>query len=189
VYVKKSESYEKTYVFSELTGKFVSEHDFVEADVTYKGGGFLNGKLFYITRDKSGNNPVKLWEAYADPLNYSSLAGQDVTPEVTFYVNPEEGISKVFDILILHATDRLLTADFQVVRDSGEGTQIGTQIDLSTIDAREEGTYRMRILRDLAGKRLRGTLMKVTLRFDNTREAKVALRSVVSRFRPSMRYR
>lgn len=142
--------------------------------------GVTTNQLLYLCGVDSGN--IVVASMYTG--DYGQMFGSSVTPRISFSVNPDGPLSKVFDNLMFEASDRLGEMDLVVVREQALGNQAvsGTILDIAPI----ENNYRIKILRDSGNARLRGLRMDATVKWKEGNFTSI-LSSVVTKYRPSAR--
>lgn len=165
----------KCHVFNEEYGGWVGEYDF-SANKKLYGGILTNQKLYLVGK----NANLVIAEAYTGTVN--QLFGETVVPSVTVVINPDEPIAKTFDNIMIVATERLSTLDLEVKRETELGNQTCTGIDLDSTSI--EGNFRVKVLRDSLGARLRGQRMLATVKW---KEIQSAVNSINTKYRPSSR--
>lgn len=166
------------YVFDEARNLWVTNYQFPSGTVV--GGAHTNDVLYLMGKVGS---PTSVYSMYTG--DRTVLMGTTVTPNVKFVVNPNPDMGKVFDDLLVTASDRLSDFDFTVTRETllGSQTASGTTLDISS---RGEGNFRAKILRDSAGARLRGLYGIGNLKWQSgVGEAAVYLPSVLTKYRIS----
>lgn len=144
------------YIFDEKDQQWSHNLEF-PTDGLYGGVSISSG---LVLMGKVGSQ-ISIYAMYQGQAN--NLFGTVVTPRVTFVVNPEDGISKVFTNQMYVATERLATADFTVEREQelADQTVTGTVIAVSPV----EGNYRIELPRAAGDERLRGLRMLVTIKW------------------------
>lgn len=145
------------YVYNAALQQWVSNYEFA-SDALLCGGEWTNQNLFVV--GKTGGQ-ITIYKMYTG--DYNVLFGKEVTPRVTFVVNPDEGFSKTFDDMSLVASERLDNIDLVVERELSMGNQIASEINVDVFPV--EGNYRIKVLRDPKEERLRGLRMLSTLRW------------------------
>jgi hypothetical protein len=165
------------YVFDEARNLWVSNYDFIPN--AFKGLAYSNQALHILGFHTSGN--IAVGTMYTGPR--TSLLGTDVDPTVTFSINPNMEVGKVFDDILVATTERLDSIDLLVERDSILGPQVVNGIILD-VTSRGEGNYRAKVLRDSDNARLRGLFATAKLWWKrNSPQAIVT--SVLTKYRPS----
>lgn len=146
-----------------------------------KAGVHTNSKLFLI--GKVGNQ-VGVYTMYEG--NANDLFGTTVVPRVSFVVNPDDAISKIFTNQAFIATQRLATVDYVLEREQelGNLSVSGTILDTSNI--RENSNYRLKLPRDGFGARLRGLRLLCTVKWKTTNLFS-SLSSVLTKYRHESR--
>lgn len=144
-----------------------------------KGGVATNQKLFLIGLVGS---QVSVYTAYTG--DYGQLFGTTVVPRVSFVVNPDSWSEKTYDCVMLEATDRLDSIDFEVERESALGSQVGT-IFVGTYP-QQGGNYRITVMRDASDARLRGLRMLTTVKWPTDNKTST-LSSVSNKYRCASR--
>lgn len=168
----------KCYVFNILSNTWISNIEFPADNLL--ASLYTNNKLYIIGRG-SDTGALALHTMYTGPYNY--LLGTTVNPRVTFIVNPDPDIGKTFDNVLVNSSDRMSSATFIVYRESALGSQVANGISLD-VSSRGEGNYRVKILKDNLGARLRGLNMDATIFWKNSQN-EVALSSVITKYRQS----
>lgn len=143
------------------------------------GGQFTNQNLYLLGKVA---NQIAAYTMYTGVR--SQFFGTTVTPRVKLIVNPDSDFSKTFDDLMFVSTDRLDNVDLLVERESSLGNQTVDDIDLDLIS--REGNYRVKILRDSVGARLRGLRMTAVVNWLTT-DVPAALSAVFTKYRLSSR--
>ncbi len=173
----------KCYIYNENYSKWVSNYDFLANRL--RGGVFTNKDLYLIGSNTLGGDGLQGINAYTMYTNSAShLFGQDVSPSVTFIVNPQNEFGKTFDELLIVASDRLGFLDLEVDRDSILGNQVVSNLDLGILESRGEGNYRIKTLFDANDSRLRGNYMKSKITW-LTGYPQASLNSVITKYRKS----
>ena len=167
-----------TYIFNAAINKWVANYEFPSGVL---GGVYTNQKL-YLTGRESGI--LSIHEAYSK--NESQLFGINVTPRVQLVVNPEYTFGKQFDDLLVVSSDRLATVDIIVDREITLGNQTCNNIPLD-VTSRGLGNYKVKILRDSVDARLKGTVMKATIKWKIGTVEPVTLTSVLTQYRPILK--
>lgn len=157
--------------------QWISNYEF-DASTLY-GGRYTNQKLYLL--GKVGNQ-VTLYSMYTG--DYTNLMGTEVTPRVTFVVNPDGDYAKTFDDVMISATERLENVDFVVDREISMGDQTVSEVNLDVFPV--EGNYRIKTLRDPRNERLRGVRMKSTVRWKKNNIAST-ISAVYTKYRLSSR--
>lgn len=145
-------------IYNENMG-FVGNYDFSANSVV--SGGVYNNQKLYLIGTGIDTNQLAVHEMGTGPNNY--LMGETVVPRVTVVINPEDDVSKVFDNLMLAASDKLSTLDLTVEHETSMGNQTVTGIDLN-IDSIEDN-FRVKALLDANNSRLRGMRMLATIKW------------------------
>lgn len=172
------------YVYNEPLNKWVSNYSFTSKNVGY--GVYTANNLYLVGQGQNAESGlVSMYTMYSGNTGY--LMGTTYTPYVTFAVNPNSDFGKTFDSVLINSTDRLLTLNVSVNRESALGTQISQPINLlngTLSGTRGEGNYRVKTLRDQNNARLRGLYATATVSWSTT---PVALTSVLTQWRPSFK--
>jgi hypothetical protein len=160
-------------VFSEKIGAWVGQYEFINL----KSGVYQDQRLFLNGRV---GDSLSIYTMHTGDVN--TLFDTVVVPRITFYVNPDESISKTFEVMMVDASDRLDVIDLEVERESSLGNQVvnGTNLDSISI----EGNYRVKTPRATGNAKLRGLRMKATIKWGELRSA---LRSVWTKYNLSAR--
>jgi hypothetical protein len=116
--------------------------------------------------------------------DYTNLMGTEVTPRVSFVVNPDNDFAKTFDDVMISATERLENVDFVVDRELSMGDQTVSEVNLDVFPV--EGNYRIKTLRDPRNERLRGVRMRSTVRWKKNNIAS-AISAIYTKYRLSSR--
>lgn len=148
-------------------------------DATLYGGRYTNQNLYLV--GKVGST-VSVYSMYTG--DYANLMGTEVTPRVTFVVNPDGDYAKTFDDVMISATERLDNVDFVVEREQSMGDQLVSEVNLDVFPA--EGNYRIKTLRDPRNERLRGLRMKSTVRWKKNNIAST-INAIYTKYRLSSR--
>lgn len=175
------------WIYSNTNPKFCLVYNFgleqwitnYEFDSTLYGGRYTNQNLYLV--GKVGSQ-VSVYSMYTG--DYSNLMGTEVTPRVTFVVNPDGDYAKTFDDVMISATERLENVDFQVDRELSMGDQTITEVNLDVFPI--EGNYRIKTLRDPRNERLRGLRMKSTVRWKKNNIAST-INAIYTKYRLSSR--
>lgn len=154
-------------VWNEKVSLWTSAH---EMDGTLARGISLNGDLCLLGTDG------KVYQMYEGQPN--DFFGTVVVPRVTFVVNPEDPVAKVFDNVAINSTSPLATMDLEVVNDTGTQTILGT-----IIAAMKEGVIVVKTLL-YNNSRLRGNRMSTTIKWADTI---ATVSAVLTRYRRSSR--
>ena len=167
------------YTYNDALQKWVSNYEF---DDGLKGGLYTNLNTYLFGRDQTG---LSLHTMYTN--NDISLFGVYQTPRVSFVVNPEAQFAKTFDGLLFVASNRLATADLLVEREVELSDQDVTGLDID-VNSRGLGNYKVKVLRDADGARLKGTSMKATVKWKaGSPTITTSLTSVLTQYRPIMK--
>jgi hypothetical protein len=171
------------HVYNEAMNKWVSNYEF-PTDRGVLDGAFYNQDLYLVGRIANGNLNVHKMYANAESI----LFGTYVVPRVQFIINPEYQFGKQFDDLLIVSSDKLDNADLVVERELSLGNQEVFALPLD-VTSRGLGNYRVKILRDADGARLKGGRMKALIRW-NTGEGSlpVTLTSVLTQYRPIQKH-
>lgn len=163
------------WVWDDRLKCWISNYEFTTG--SFFGGIYTNNELHLLGKDTD----LKVFRMYSGI--YSNLMGVTVTPRVQVSINPEFEIAKTFDDLVIYSSAALATADMETSTDSGTNQSVlGMNIAVNP----REGNYRIPTLRDSSNGRLRGLRALLTLKW-GTSDAKVALNSVVTKYRASQR--
>jgi hypothetical protein len=165
-------------VFNKQIKKWISNYTL---GAGFNGCVYTNNKVYAIGQNGSNyaiesfytGNPTQFFGAYATSVY------------VDFIVNPMPETGKVFDDILLTASDRLNTLNIITEREAALGNQTITGITLD-VTTRAEGNYRAKILRDSSGARLRGIYAKGRINWKTgVGNSQVSLYSINTKFRPS----
>lgn len=170
----------RCFVYSERLGKWITKISTASSDSKILRGSGLEDGLFVAAQDNSGN--LILSEMYAgSPDNFF---GNTPTSYVRFIVNPEVEFPKVFDNFVFYSSRRLGTVDVSIENEGGltEQTLVGMDLDKD----QREGTYKIKILRDASGARLRGIHSTVSVYWPADSGTQ-ALSAVATKYRLSQR--
>ena len=120
--------------------------------------------------------------------DYGPLFGVTKTPYVTYVVNPDLEISKVFDALLVPSSVRMQGFEMSVNKGHDMIYQTTTG-DLDTI-TRGESNYRTKVLRSGSGSRMRGLYATVGMNWHDISDGvlkniSVTLPSVLTKYRHS----
>lgn len=154
--VAKDQSY-FCYIYNMSIEQWVSNYEFSASGILY-GGAFTNHKLWVLGKESGDVNVYTMYTG-----EHTNLIGTEVTPRITFVVNPDADFAKTFDDLAIAATERLQDVDFVVEREQSMGQQLVSEVNLDVFPV--EGNYRIKTLRDPRDERLRGLRMKTTVRW------------------------
>jgi hypothetical protein len=157
--------------------QWISNYEF-DASTLY-GGRYTNQKLYLLGKV---SNQIAVYSMYTG--EYTNLMGTEVTPRVTFVVNPDGDYAKTFDDVMISATERLENVDFVVDREISMGDQTVSEVNLDVFPV--EGNYRIKTLRDPRNERLRGVRMKSTVRWKKNNIAST-ISAVYTKYRLSSR--
>jgi len=156
-----------------------------ESDTVFQANGFggaaaINNKFFIVGKEYN-TNETKVHTMYTG--NYSEFAGAYSGPSVTFVVNSEADLTKVFDAILVNSNGALQGIDVVVEKQSGTQT---TTAD-TMVTQRGEGNWKLKILRDGVGARLRGVYALVTLRWNagGAYPGRIYVSTVLTKYRPS----
>lgn len=107
-----------------------------------------------------------------------------VTPRVSFVVNPDDPISKIFTNQMYVSTERLSTVDFVVEREAelADQTVSGTVIAVTP----KGGNYRIKLPRADGNERFRGLRMLTTIKW-KTSAIYASLSQVLTKYRHESR--
>lgn len=141
------------------------------------GGTYQRG-VVYMTAFNS--NTLGIYSIHTGAPN--QLFGNTVDPRVVFAVNPDEAFAKTFDVFMIDSSDKLSTADLQVVYDSTSSTSTITGLNLAVPNI--ENNYRIPLGKDQNGYRLRGMRMLVTAHFG---ALTAQLKAIYTKYRYSKR--
>jgi hypothetical protein len=167
-----------TYVYNIANRRWISKYT---TPVPIMGEHGL--RSLYVVHLDPTVNYLKLYKAYSgNPGRF----GTYTAPSVSFSINPTPDVVKVFDDVVVNASDRLDTFGLVIERESGLGNQTITTSDID-VSTREEGNYRVKILRDGTGKRARGMYGSATVTFNSgaSYTSPVKLASILTRYRQS----
>lgn len=147
------------YVFNEKRGQWVTNLEFPNAAL--RCGLTTNQDLFLVGME---GDQIYFYKMYKG--NANTLFDATVTPRVTFVVNPDDPLSKVFTNQAYITTERLATVDFTVEREAelSDQTVSGTVIDVSP----RGGNYRIKLPRAAGSERLRGLRLLTTIKWKTT---------------------
>lgn len=175
---------DKCYIFNENYNKWTSNYSF--GINRLRGGIFTNKNLYLIGSNTTGSSlqGIVAYSMYTGANSF--LLGQYVIPSVTFIVNPANEFGKTFDELLLVASDKLNTLNLNVDRESSLGIQTVSGLDLSILETRGEGNYRIKTLFDSNEARLRGNYMTANIEWiTDVDNLQVNLNSVLTKYRQS----
>jgi len=143
-----------------------------------KHGVYTNQNLYMV--GDSGNS-IDVYSFYTGTVN--SFMGTTVVPSVKFVINPDPDFGKMFDNMMLVASERLDEVDMIVEREESLGDQevLGMNLDREGVD----GNYRIKTLRDNRMSRLRGLRAIATVKWGNVLST---LSSVVTKYRLTRRH-
>jgi len=160
------------YVFDEGLNMWVSNYQF---PLLYNGT-FADQKLFLIGDD---NLNISVHSMYTGER--TKLFDSYVTPNVVFISNPLLEASKRFDGINIASSNSLDYMNIATERGDSFISQSsnGTSLDVNT---RGEGTYKVKILRDSNGARLRGTYAIIDLKWKDDADIPAKLSSVITSF-------
>jgi hypothetical protein len=153
-------------------------------DLGFQGGVYTNQNLYIVGKDYVLDTTAL---STYNTGEYTRLSGVLVTPSVTFVVNPDAILPKVFDNVLIDSTEPLSTMSMTVGRMSALADQVQTpDVDLLTIGTRSEGNFKVKVLRDAEGRRLRGLNSIITLNWDSSDSAiENRLSTVTTKYRTS----
>jgi hypothetical protein len=129
------------YVFNASIEQWVTNYEFSQDAILY-GGKFTNQRMWVLGKADSNIYTSTIYTG-----EHTKLFGSDVTPRVTFIVNPDADYAKTFDDIAVAATERLQNMDFRVEREQSMGRQLVEEVNLDVFPV--EGNYRIKTLRDL----------------------------------------
>lgn len=175
------------WIFSNTNPKFCLVYNFsleqwisnYEFDATLYGGRYTNQNLYLLGK---ANNQISVYSMYTG--DYTNLMGTEVTPRVSFVVNPDNDYAKTFDDVMISATERLENIDFIVDRELSMGDQTVSEVNLDVFPV--EGNYRIKTLRDPRNERLRGVRMRSTARWKKNNIAST-ISAIYTKYRLSSR--
>jgi hypothetical protein len=172
----------KTYVFNNRLGLWEGNEDY-ESNGQLLASAYGDRGFYHLGVNNITPPTLNLYKHNQGTMN--EFFGNLVTPSVTIIVNPQPEYSKTFDNLRLYATGPLDVADMLVERLDASERQRAFGMNLD-IEPREE-YYRLKVLRDEVGRRLRGSKAELTLKWDKFRDEEITLHSVTTKFRGSNR--
>jgi len=178
-----SQKISKTFVYNGRLGLWEGNEDY-ETNGRLLGSTYGDKNIYHIGIDYgSTQKSMGLYQNDKGVMN--TFFNQKVTPSVTIMINPEPDYTKVYDNLRIYSNGPLETANMLVERldDSERQRAFGMNLD---IEPREE-YYRLKVLRDEVGRRLRGPKAELTLEWDKFRDEEISLFSVTTKYRPSSR--
>jgi hypothetical protein len=181
-YTDTNQNLSKTYTFNNRLGLWEGNEDY-ETQGQLLASAYGDRGHYHLGVNNSTTPRMGLYKN--DEGTANEFFGNLVTPSVTIIVNPQPEYTKTFDNLRLYSTGPLDVADMLVERlDSSERQRaFGMNLD---IEPREE-FYRLKVLRDEVGRRLRGSKAELTLKWDKFRDEEISLHSVTTKFRASNR--
>jgi hypothetical protein len=166
-------------VYSETVDRWVSNIS-TGSNFEVINGKYLWGDLFLV--GKFANDIVsinKMYDSYS-----GTILGSIPSPSVTYFMNENPLIPKVFDVININSDPKLNTIDISTYNTYSTETQLaGMTIEDSN---QREGTYRIQTLRDSSSRRLRGLYYKGILEWD-TGNSNQELFSVSTQYRESER--
>ena len=175
-------SISKSYIFNARLNLWEGEENYgIEGQLL--GSTYGDKKTYQIGVDNAVSPALALYENNAGTTN--EWFGAKQVPYVTFLVNPAPEYAKVFDNLRIYSTGPLEYADMLVNRlDSSERQRaLGMNLD---IEPRED-FYRLKVMRDEVGRRLRGSKAELTIKWNKELDREITLHSVTTKYRPSTR--
>ncbi len=144
------------------------------------GGSYQRG-IVYMTSFDGVTNNFCIFSLYTEPT-VNVLFGNTVDPRVMFAVNPDEAFSKTFDVFMIDSSDKLASADLQVVYDTSSLPNNINGLNLAVPNI--ENNYRIPLGKDTNGYRLRGMRMLVTAHWGSL---VAQLKSIFTKYRYSKR--
>jgi len=177
------------WVFDDRLGVWVGDYS-VSSSYRLYDGVYTKNDLYVLGKDGTNMNLYKMYKGTPGQL-FSNI----VTPSVTFSVNDNFDVPKTFDNFVIYSSEALGTADITSEREPSIIVQEVLNQDIEI--ARREGAYRVAVLRDNDGARIRGTRATVKLKW-NTLDSysegappsvnKVSLSQVITKYRESPRF-
>lgn len=169
------------FVFSEKAGSWVSNYDIPFA-ANFSWGGFANDKLYLVGANTTYFEAASMYTG--NPVQFFGRYASDAY--VDFIVNPVPDRSKTFDNVILAASDKLHTLNMSVAREVGLIAQTTYNVPLE-VDTRGEGLYKVKVLRDELGGRMRGRFADVRVNWRvGDGDPQVTLLAALTAVRPSI---
>lgn len=174
-------------VYSDLLGVWTSEW-IANNNWTLLNGLTVDDQLYVIGMKNAGGvisaeSDVKLATMYtaSEIANYFGLA---TSPSAKFFVTPDIDLPKTFDNVILNASGQIdgnFNMSIPVAGTSDKTTSVA--VPSSPV----EGTYRIKVLRDSGGARMRGLHAEYEFGWGQGELSPVSLTSVITKYRPSYR--
>ena len=135
----------------------------------------------------TADDSVVLHTAYTGSTSEVFGSSVVLNTYVTVDVNPNPNVTKVFDSIILEASDQIQSINATVENNSNRGNPAALTIPNTDI-TQVEGTYRAKKLRDaIDNRRLRGQYGTILVLFDTTTPTTTVLKSITTNYRESKR--
>jgi hypothetical protein len=171
----------RAYVFNRRFGVWETKIDFNTNKPL--GGVYGQNKAFTIGEDKA--NPYKISVFQENAGEYNEFYNELSEPFVKFITNPQPEIAKTYDNVRVYASRALQDVDIKVtpIGDSQDIQRLGMNLDVYP----REGYYRIKVLRDDSGQRIRGDKAEYTIRWNENDQNQTFLNSVITKYRSSTR--
>lgn len=171
----------RAYVFNRRFGVWETKIDFNTNKPL--GGIYGQNKAFTIGEDKA--NPYKISVFQENAGEYNEFYNELSEPFVKFITNPQPEIAKTYDNVRVYASRALKDVDIKVtpIGDSQDIQRLGMNLDVYP----REGYYRIKVLRDDSGQRIRGDKAEYTIRWNENDQNQTFLNSVITKYRSSTR--
>lgn len=181
-FTDREQSISKSYIYNARLNLWEGEENY-GTEGQLLGSAYGDNATFHVGIDNAASPSLSLYRNNAGTIN--EWFGTKQVPYVTFLVNPAPEYAKVFDNLRIYSTGPLEYADMLVNRlDSSERQRaFGMNLD---VEPRED-FYRLKVMRDEVGRRLRGSKAELTIKWNKDREEEITLHSVTTKYRPSNR--
>ena len=145
------------------------------------GAANFDGTTYHVGYKDELNGSMSIYQDNAG--TYNEFFGDKVTPYVTVVVNDDKEITKIFDNLRIYSDSSLNEVIVFVERLDRSENQRTFGIKIAN-KVREE-YYRLKVLRDSAGRRLRGSKAEITVKWDEDLDKAVILNSIMTKYRLS----
>lgn len=160
-------------VYNQDKGLWVGDYECIAQGGVYQRG-------LYLTGFQGGSGSLRINSLYTGTLNI--LFGNTVDPRIDIVVNPDEAFAKTFDVWMIDSSDKLSTADIQVIYDTSSSTSTISGLNLAIPNI--ENNYRLPLGKDQNGFRLRGMRMLATIHWGSLT---AQLKSIFTKYRYSKR--
>ncbi len=148
------------YIWNDNFKCWVSNYQFAYNSLL---AGVQQNGVIWLAGNVLGDTSPSINNIYVGGTN-NNLLGTQVTPQISFVINPNLEWAKTFDNMIINSTDRLASLNLSTDKEAALGNQTMTTVNLQNITTRgQEGGYMLKTLRDANNSRMRGLYANCTI--------------------------